>query len=118
MRELVASDEEIIVWTLTLVELISATWRRKPLSFNDAQRAVAAALIVTADTTWPKVSDLRSVVATSHHIARRYRLRAGDTIQLAAALIASRRNPSNLPFVTLDRELASAARAEGFPVLP
>jgi hypothetical protein len=25
MRELVASDEEIIVWTLTLVELISAT---------------------------------------------------------------------------------------------
>jgi predicted nucleic acid-binding protein len=118
MRDLVASDDEIVVWTLTLVELISATWRREPLLYNDVERATAAVLVVTADNTWPKISDLRSVVATSHGISRRHRLRAGDSIQLSAALLASQGDPSNLPFVTLDRELASAAAAEGFPVLP
>ncbi len=118
MRELVASDDEIVVWTLTMVELMSAAWRREPLLYNDVERAAAAALVIAADNTWPKVSDLRSVIATTHYISRRHRLRAGDTIQLSAALLASRGDPSSLPFVTLDRELASAARAEGFPVLP
>jgi predicted nucleic acid-binding protein len=40
-----------------------------------------------------------------------------DALQLASALIARERFGS-LPFVTLDSNLASAARAEGFVVLP
>ncbi|HEV7485336.1 MAG TPA: hypothetical protein VGQ65_06605 [Thermoanaerobaculia bacterium] len=41
-----------------------------------------------------------------------------DALQLAAALIACGYKPARLPFVTLDIALASAARAEGFIVLP
>ena len=41
-----------------------------------------------------------------------------DALQLAAALIACEYDPLGLIFVTLDNALASAARAEGFTVLP
>jgi hypothetical protein len=41
-----------------------------------------------------------------------------DALQLAAALIACGYQPTRLDFVTLDNALASAARAEGFVVLP
>jgi len=118
MRELVASDREIIVWTLTIVEIVSATWRREPYLYDDSQRAAAVAIEVAADTDWSKVTDIRSVVAMTNRIAKRHRLRAGDTLQLAAALTASKGAPATLPFVTLDHDLASVARAEGFPVLP
>jgi predicted nucleic acid-binding protein len=47
----------------------------------------------------------------------RHPLRAADSVQLASALIARERFGS-LPFVTLDKDLAIAARAEGFTVLP
>lgn len=45
-------------------------------------------------------------------------LRAADAIQLATALVAADCTPSSLPFVTLDLDLAGAARAEEFAVLP
>ena len=44
-------------------------------------------------------------------------LRAADSLQLAAALIASEENPQSLFFVTLDRRLKDAAEKEGFGVL-
>jgi predicted nucleic acid-binding protein len=44
-------------------------------------------------------------------------LRTGDAIQLASA-IAAADDRRMVPFVTLDKRLAAAAAAEGFPVLP
>ena len=44
-------------------------------------------------------------------------LRAADSLQLAAALIACEENPQSLFFVTLDRRLKDAAEKEGFGVL-
>ena len=118
MRELAAIDNEVVVWTLTMVELISGVWRREPQAHAEASRAAAAHQVTKADGEWTKVGDIRTVVAVAKNMARRHRLRAGDTIQLSAALLASEGDPSKLPFVTLDGELATAARAEGFPVLP
>ena len=118
MRELAAIDHEIVVWTLTLIEVISGVWRRDPAAYTEASRAAAAQSVTKADGEWAKVADVRTVVTVAKNMAKRHRLRAGDTIQLSAALLASEGYPSRLPFVTLDRELASAARAEGFPVLP
>ena len=118
MRELAALDNEVVVWTLTLIELISGVWRRETAAHAEASRAAAAQRVTQADGEWTKVADVRTVVAVAKNMAKRHRLRAGDTIQLSAALLASQGDPSSLPFVTLDRELATAARAEGFPVLP
>jgi uncharacterized protein len=45
-------------------------------------------------------------------------LRAGDAMQLGAAILGARGAPERLPFVTLDRRLSEAAAKEGFPILP
>jgi hypothetical protein len=49
---------------------------------------------------------------------RTHPLRAGDALQLAAALVACGERPEALPFVCLDDRLRDAARREGFAVLP
>jgi len=118
IRELVALDDEVVVWTLTLIELLSGIWRRDPSVYDVTRRAAAARLVTLADSEWSKVADVRSVVAIAKEVAKSYRLRAGDTLQLSAALVASEGRPARLPFVTLDGDLATAARAEGFPILP
>lgn len=45
-------------------------------------------------------------------------LSAADALQLAAALVSSEATPQGEGFVTLDDRLRTAARAEGFTVLP
>ena len=44
-------------------------------------------------------------------------LRAGDALQLAAALTAAEGQPIAMGFVTLDDRLGRAALREGFPVV-
>ncbi len=48
---------------------------------------------------------------------RVHALRAADSLQLAAALIAANHDPATLEIVSLDARLATAARREGFKVL-
>jgi len=117
MRRLLMRDRNIIASWLTPVEITSALWRRRPSNQLDAtahQEADASfAQISKRWTTLPagEVAD-RAIDLLSRHA-----LRAADSVQLASALLAvSRFGP--LPFVTLDLDLAAAARAEGFTVLP
>ncbi len=58
-----------------------------------------------------------SVVTDATHLTRRFALRSGDAIHLATALQAQREVPSELVFVTSDKELVAAARASGLDVL-
>jgi hypothetical protein len=44
-------------------------------------------------------------------------LRTADSLQLAAALIATNHDPATLEIVCLDARLATAAQREGFKVL-
>jgi predicted nucleic acid-binding protein len=102
---------------LSRVEIVSAIhrrWRKEPT----AQRQVDAALRELARTSidWFEVIDVRSARVRAEHILKIHALRAADALQLGAALIAADGEPARLPFVTLDRRLASAAEREGFPV--
>jgi hypothetical protein len=45
-------------------------------------------------------------------------LRAGDALQLAAALVSSEDAPQGETFVCLDTRLRDAARREGFAIRP
>jgi hypothetical protein len=49
---------------------------------------------------------------------RVHALRAGDSLQLAAALVACEGRPGGLQFVSLDDRLNEAALREGFRVVP
>ena len=57
------------------------------------------------------------VAARAITVLNMHDLRAGDALQLAAALIASGDKPSRLPFVALDKLLLAAAEREGFVVI-
>ena len=116
-RKLLRSDPASIVWALSEVEVRSALSRRmreRTLSrrtFDDARRR--------AERLFAALSHIVALEHVSHRAMRLldlHDLRAADALQLAAALVASGERPQTVAFATLDQRLATAARAEGFPV--
>ena len=57
-----------------------------------------------------------AVLEIARRLLRVHPLRAADSLQLAAAFLASEGKPSTLEFVCLDDRLVIAAQREGFPV--
>jgi predicted nucleic acid-binding protein len=117
-RKLLAEDTEILVWFLTTVEVVSALARRR------RENSLGAAEFRKSKDQLAQLERRRSEVILAEKVrehARRlletHSLRAADSLQLAAALIACEENPQSLFFVTLDRRLKDAAEQEGFGVL-
>ena len=111
-------DSEVMVWTLTRVELLSALTRRR----REKPASSAALLVARRDflRAWEGWSEVTAVDLTRRHAERlveAHSLRAADALQLGAAWIAAEEDPGSLEFVTLDRNLANAAKREGFAVL-
>ena len=112
------SDSEIIVWTLTRLELLSAVARRRrEESRSAAMLTVARRNILRAWDGWSEITAVELVRRHAERLVESYPLRAADALQLGAALIAAEGDPTNLELVTLDRNLADAAEREGFAVL-
>jgi uncharacterized protein len=111
-------DSQVVVWTLTRVELLSALARRRR-----AQPASSVALLAARRDflrAWEGWSEVTAVDLARRHAERlvdAHVLRAADALQLGAAWIAAEEDPGSLEFVTLDRNLADAAKLEGFAVL-
>lgn len=111
------SDSEIIVWTLTRVELLSAIARlRREDSRSATILTVARRNIMRAWDGWSEITNVELVRRHAERLVESYPLRAADALQLGAALIAAEGDPANLDLVTLDRNLADAAEREGFAV--
>jgi len=66
---------------------------------------------------WAEVTAIDLVRPRAERVVGRHPLRAGDALQIGAALVAADDDPSTLEFVTLDQVLAEAAEREGFRVL-
>jgi len=119
MRNLLANDADIVVSVITPIEIQCALWRRRhhdELSVD--QHAEAEEAFAKLSESWSEIDDILAARQVASDLIKRHVLRAADALQLAAALIAAGDNLRHLPFVTLDKDLADAARAEGFPVLP
>lgn len=113
-----AQDPGILVWWATMVECgaAAARYERQPNADLAALRDARSRLRTLAQS-WTEVPASVDVRETAMRLVRLHDLRAGDSLQLAAALVASELQPKNLEFVTLDRRLAEAADREGFRVL-
>ena len=118
LRRMLASDPDQTVWCLSAVEIGSALARR-------VREGVGASDEERFRTDWKELMDHWREVASLEHVRARalrllntHPLRAGDSLQRAAALVACEERPDTLPFVCLDDRLRDAARREGFPVLP
>lgn len=118
LLKLLERDAEMLAWWGTPVEISSALARR------EREGLIVADEVTTALTTahalaesWHEIVPSDLIRRTAERLLRVHPLRAADSLQLAAALIASDQDPRSLEFVCLDVRLARAAQREGFKVL-
>jgi len=108
----------VIVWWATRVECVSALCRREREGQLPPEAIYAAmARLGALDRQWHVVSPSQAILSRAERLLKIHRLRAADSLQLAAALLATREEPENCTFHTADTRLALAAGKEGFAVL-
>jgi len=118
MLNLLQQDAEVLIWWGTPLEIASGLARRERenlLTADEVSSALSKARLL-ADS-WHEVVPSDAVRRTAERLLRSHPLRAADSLQLAAALIAADHDASLLELVSLDVRLNTAARREGFKVL-
>ncbi len=119
LARLLGSDARAAIWWGTPLECESALFRRhreRPLPADAVERALSRLAGL--------VEDLYVIAPTlvlrerAGRLLRRHPLRAGDALQLAAALAWSDDMPRGETFVCLDERLREAAHGEGFAIRP
>ena len=116
---LLQSDRHVILWWVSPVECQSALHRqhredRISLRFLNEALARLGGLVEDADFIAP-TTRLRE---RAGRLIAAHPLRAGDALQLAAALSWCDEAPQGDGFVCRDDRLREAARREGFAILP
>jgi predicted nucleic acid-binding protein len=118
LLKLLEHDADMLVWWGTPVEIASALARREReglLTADEVTTALTAAHALAQ--SWHEIVPSDSIRRTAERLLRSHPLRAADSLQLAAALVASDHDPISLEFVCLDVPLARAAQREGFVVI-
>jgi predicted nucleic acid-binding protein len=118
LLELYQQDSQVVAWWATSVEMACVVARRERegrISAAEAETALKAAKRLAA--AWHEVVPSDAVRRTAERLLRVHPLRAADSMQLAAALIAANHDPATLELVCFDSRLSAAARREGFTVI-
>lgn len=118
VRRWMLEDGDVVVWTLTRVELLSALARRR----REAPQAAGPLLAARRDLLavwerWSEVTAVDLVRRQAERVVESHQVRAADALQIGAALVAASDQPESLTFVTLDIAQAEAAEREGLRVL-
>jgi hypothetical protein len=112
-----AEDGQLALWTLTPVEITSALWRQVRAGLlNEGSALNAEARSHELMAFAHVVVDIEMSKALAQRLLRVHALRAGDALQLGAALVWSNGRPEGRIVHTLDERLALAARLEGFEI--
>ena len=115
---LLAEDPGAVTWWASKVECSSALFRlRRDQKIDERVSTQAFQKLETFFEACLEVAPMEEVRKRAIRLLRIHPLRAADALQLAAALVASREDPSSLPLVTSDEKLKHAAETEGFTVL-
>lgn len=111
-------DREMIVWSLTSVECVSAFHRLEREGHMELAELRQAKIRLKALTeAWHEITDIQTVRVRAQRLLGIYALRAADALQLAAALVAFEDQPEGGELLTYDSVLAQAAEREGFTLL-
>lgn len=111
-------DSTMIVWWGTPVECMSALARlEREERLDTVSITKAARRLKQMQRLWQEVQPLETLRDIAMRLLRVHPLRAVDSLQLAAAIVASEHRPSTMEFVCLDARLALAAQREGFNVI-
>ena len=116
-REQLRDDPRMTVWWGCRLECSSALNRLcRDGSLDEEGLAQALRALQALSDSWYEVQPTSELRDRAMRLLRVHPLRAADSVQLAAALIATSENPSHLPFFTANDGLRGAARKEGFAV--
>jgi predicted nucleic acid-binding protein len=109
---------DVALCRLSEVEVISAFARlAREAAISPAERDRAAAAFVADIPAWHVVEITPDVTRTARRLLLLHSLRAGDAMQLGAALILQEATGRPLrEFVAYERRLLDAAQAEQLPV--
>jgi uncharacterized protein len=111
-------DPQMLVWWGSEVECESAISRlERDGELSEADAAQARERLDTLAKQWNEVQPVQGIRATARRLLRTHRLRAADSLQLAAAMAASEGDPASIEIVLLDIRLTEAARREGLTVI-
>jgi len=114
---LLQRDPRMLVWWGTLVECTAALARReREGALSVAHAGTALERLRDVAVALQEILPSDAVRSTAQRLLRVHPLRAGDSLQLAAAIIAAEHEPATLEFVSLDERLNEAASREGFRV--
>jgi predicted nucleic acid-binding protein len=114
---LLDTERQFVVWWGTPIECTSAIARRERDGALPSAAANAAFERLRAlQPSWVEVNPSTKVRDIAIRLLRTHPLRASDSFQLAAALVAADDTPPALGFVCLDGRLSEAAQREGFTV--
>ena len=104
-----------VVWWGTRIEAVSGIRRllRENLLTID-QSAMAMTRLDQLQSRWDEIIPTEAVRETAELLLGRHKLRAGDALQLAAALEWCGHHPRGKIIVGADNDLLRAAAAEGF----
>jgi uncharacterized protein len=118
VRLVARRDPVVTVWWGTKVECASAFSRlEREGRLDAAQVAEAMERMMCAAGDWTEVAPSEKLRESALRLLRVHNLRAGDALQLAAALSACEGYPAGMEFVCLDTRLNEAALREGFRVV-
>jgi predicted nucleic acid-binding protein len=119
LLDLLQADPAMVVWWGTPVECGCAIARREREGALDLPHGTnALSRLRSLGKSWSEVIASDAVRSAALRLLRTHPLRAADSLQLAAAIVAAEGDPASLPFVCLDERLREAADREGFPTLP
>jgi len=113
-----SDDPDVVVWTLTRVELLSALARRRRAEPGAARELrIARRQFLTTWERWSEVTAVDLVRRRAERIVETHPLRAAAALRIGGAVVAAEDNPDSLEFVTFDLAQAAAAEREGFHVI-
>lgn len=116
-EKLLSDDPEIIVWGLSTTEIHSSLYRKvRENTLKESELTKIFARLSILESAWSEIIQFESVRRKAHRLLAIHSLRAADSLQLASALVAFDEKPEGKEFVTFDKNLALAARREGFNV--
>lgn len=115
MLAVLERDPVMLVWWAAPVECTSALARReRDGELSPADVVLSLDRLRYLKETWQEIVPSVAVRNLAERLLRVHALRAADSLQLGAAILAAEREPAALEFVSLDLRLNDAATPEGF----
>ena len=113
------TDKEIMVWTMSKVEVFSALCRSfRENTLTEGTFELAKKRMTDLFDIAFEIVSISKVKERALRLLQVHTLKAADALQLASVLVATQEVTSKLPIMCFDERLKQAAKLEGFAINP